>query len=406
MKQNRRDFLRKTASISAITTLAPTIAISQDLFDRPATPEAGHIFLTKPYLQNPSVNSITVMWIVNLPSYSYVEYGETEDLGRIARSVDSGLVVAYNRINSITLPNLEPGTKYFYRVVSKEITKFHPYKIEYGEKIASEVYSFSTLSSKQEEVSMLIFNDIHDRPATIPHLMNLVDKKSTDFVFFNGDILGHIDIEEQVITHLLRTCSEEFATQTPFYFVRGNHETRGKFARNLHQYFSNPNGKQYYDFIWGSTHFTVIDSGEDKSDDSEVYAGIVDFDNYRAEQANWFKNEVSKSVEFQQAKFRVVLMHIPIYYSGDWHGTMHLRELFSDLFNQAEIDVCISGHTHKYGVYEPTKGEHNYPIIIGGGPKKGNRTVINLKADSNNLSISILRDDGVEVGSYKLLSEY
>ena len=367
--------------------------------------KTNHVFLTNPYLQNPSENSMTVMWIVNMPSYSYVEYGKTENLGHVARSIESGLVVAYNRINSITLPNLEPGTKYFYRVVSKEITKFHPYKIEYGESIKSDVYSFSTLSPKQVEVSMLIFNDIHDRPATIPHLLNLVDKESTDFVFFNGDILGHIDYEEQVITHLLRTCSEEFATQTPFYFVRGNHETRGKFARNLHNYFANSSEKQYYDFIWGSTHFTVIDSGEDKSDDSEVYAGIVDFDNYRAEQAEWFKNVVSKSNEFQKAKFRVVLMHIPIYYSGDWHGTMHLRELFSDLFNHAKIDMCISGHTHKYGVYKPEKMKHNYPIIIGGAPKKGNRTIINLKADNKSLSISMLRDDGVEVGNYKLESK-
>ena len=405
MKQNRRNFLKTTASLSAIASLAPATAIGQELFDKRALAKSKHVFLTKPYLQNPSENSMTIMWVVNLPSYSYVEYGETENLGQVARKVESGLVVAYNRINNISLQDLKPGTKYFYRVVSKEISQFRPYNLNYGKTIKSDIYSFKTPSAKQEEVSMLIFNDLHDRSASIPHLLNLTDKKSVDFAFFNGDILRHINNENQIIDNLLETCGDEFATQKPFYFVRGNHETRGSYARSLHNYFANPKGNQYYDFVWGSTHFTVIDSGEDKPDDEKVYADIVDFDNYRTEQADWFKNEVSKSEQFQQAKFRVVLMHIPLYYSGDWHGTMHLRKLFSPLFNQANIDMCINGHTHSYGVYKPRKGRHNYPIIIGGGPKDGKRTIINLKANSKSLTISMLLDDGKEVGHYKLESK-
>jgi predicted phosphodiesterase len=405
MKQNRRTFIKATASLSTFAALAPESVLGQEVSTSVESLKGKHRFVTKPYLQNPKEKSMTVMWIVNLPSYSYVEYGKTEDLGQVAKSVDNGLVVAYNRINKITMPNLKPGTKHFYRVVSKEIRKFDPYKLEYGETIKSEIYNFTTLQKKQKKVSMVVFNDLHDRPESITHLMNLTDKNSIDFAFFNGDILGHINNEEQIVGHMLKTCSEDFATQTPFYFVRGNHETRGRFARELHHYFANPKGKPYYDFVWGATHFTVIDTGEDKPDDAEVYAGIVDFDNYREEQAAWFKNEVSKSDEFQQAKFRVVLMHIPLYYSGDWHGTMYVRELFTNLFNKAEIDMCINGHTHEYGIYKPSKREHDYPIIIGGGYKKGNRTIIKLNADNKNLGVSIIRDDGVEVGNYKLATK-
>ena len=402
MNQNRRTFLKASASLSAIAALSPVIVMGNKVSTGSLAKSGKHIFLTKPYLQNPSETSITIMWIVNLPSYSFVEFGETEDLGKVERSVESGLVVAYNRVNKISLSNLKPGKNYFYRVISKEIRIFDPYKIEYGETLKSEIYSFSTPSKKINEFSMVVFNDLHDRPESITHLLNLTDKNSIDFAFFNGDILGHINNEEQIIGSMLKVCSEDFATQTPFRFVRGNHETRGRFARDLHRYFDNPTGKLYYDFVLGHTHFTVIDTGEDNPDDAEVYAGIVDFDDYRKEQANWFKNEVSKSIEFQEAKFRIVLMHIPPYHSGDWHGTMQIRELFSSLFNNAEIDLCINGHTHKYGIYKPKEGEHDYPIVIGGGPKNGNRTIINLKANNNNLSISMLRDDGIEVGSYHI----
>ena len=117
MKQNRRNFLKATVGLSAIATLAPATVVGQELFAKLPLAKGKHVFLTKPYLQNPSENSMTIMWVVNLPSYSFVEYGETENLGLVARSVEGGLVVANNRINNISLHGLKPGAKYFYRVI-------------------------------------------------------------------------------------------------------------------------------------------------------------------------------------------------------------------------------------------------------------------------------------------------
>lgn len=405
MKQNRRNFLRNTVSVAAMATVVPAMAMGKESLLELGNPKKGHVFLTKPYLQNPKLDSMTIMWIVNLASYSYVEFGETKNLDQIGREVDSGLVVAYNRVNKITLNNLKPGTTYYYRVVSKEISKFDPYKLVYGETIFSDTYSFSTPSKNKDSVSMLIMNDVHDRPHSISQLMSLVDKKNVDSVFFNGDVFDHQEDEEQIINHMLTPCGDEFSPQTPFYFVRGNHETRGKFARNLQWYFSNPKEQQYYDFVCGSTHFTVLDTGEDKPDDEEVYANIVDFDSYREEQLAWFK-EVAESPAYKTAIFRVVLMHIPVFYSGDWHGTSHLKKLFASVFNEKEIDMCISGHTHRYGIYKPSdEMNHKYPVIIGGGPREGTRTIMKLQADSKTLELSMLGDDGKEVGNYKLNSK-
>ncbi len=109
--------------------------------------------------------------------------------------------------------------------------------------------------------------------------------------------------------------------------------------------------------------------------------GIVDFDAYRKEQQVWLE-EVMQSRAYKKAKFKVVLMHIPPFYSGDWHGTMHCRELFNPVFNKYRVDMVISGHTHKHGVHPPVKEQHRYPIIIGGGPKEGQRTLIKLQADA------------------------
>lgn len=401
MKSDRRRFIKSTVGVTVLSSLSPILGMGKSSLLSPPDPNMGHVFLTRPYLQDPSPSGMTIMWIVNMPSYSYVEYGTDSQLGYIAREVEDGLVVAYNRINQIKLGGLKSGTTYYYRVVSKQIVNFDPYNLVYGETIKGDIYSFKTPSIEDENVSFLVMNDIHDRPHSIPRLMALNGDRPFDFVFYNGDIFDHQEDEQQVIEHMVRPSCDVFASRIPFFFVRGNHETRGKFARKLQYYFANPDGGQYYDYSWGNVHFTVLDTGEDKQDDHQEYGDIVNFDPYRVEQLEWFK-KIVKTKAFRKAKFRVVLMHIPMYYSGDWHGTMHLRRLFGSEFNKSGIDVCISGHTHRYGVHEPVKGKHNYPIIIGGGPKEGKRTLISVRASSQNLSMKMIRDDGLEVGRYEL----
>src|SRR5690606_33432573 len=103
-----------------------------------ADPGAGHVFLSQPYLQAPAENGMSIMWITNKLCYSWVEYGEGTQLNLKAHEVKDGLVNAYNRVNSVRLPNLKPLTKYSYRVVSKEILEFQPYKLTYGETITSD----------------------------------------------------------------------------------------------------------------------------------------------------------------------------------------------------------------------------------------------------------------------------
>lgn len=402
----RRQFLGAISKAGVLGTLSatPLAGMAKEFQKVSARPAEGHVFLTRPYVQAPTSNSICINWITNKLCYSWVEYGEDNILDKKAHHTTDGFVAAYNRINCIELTGLKPATTYRYKVYSKEILSFQPYKLTYGETISSEEYSFTTTDPKATSASWLILNDIHDRPESFAPLLALNGTDPYDFVFLNGDMFDYQTDEDQIINHLLNPCTDAFASHKPFMFVRGNHETRGKYARELKQYFANIDKGHYFSFTQGPVFNIVLDTGEDKEDTHPVYAGIVDFDAYRREQAFWLKEQL-KSKAFKKAKFRVVMMHIPHYHSGDGHGTIHCREMFGSLFNQYKIDLLISGHTHTYGVHEPEPGKHHFPIIIGGGPKNGNRTLIKLKADQQRLDLQMLRDDGVEVGRYTILSK-
>ncbi|WP_316794346.1 FN3 domain-containing metallophosphoesterase family protein [Pedobacter frigoris] len=397
----RRAFLgniSKAGILGSLAAFLPGSSSAEVLQHLTAKPAEGHIFLTKPYLQVPAPDGMTIRWITNKLCYSWVEYGEGNNLNQKAHQVTAGLVDAHNRINKVALKNLKPGTQYSYRVVAKEIVDFKPYALKYGETITSDTYSFTTPKLNPETVEWLIMNDIHDRPESIPHLMKLNGTDNYDYVFYNGDLFDYQTDEQQIIDHMLTPSA--FASTKPFMFVRGNHETRGKFCRELADYFSNKDGKGYFAYQWGPVFNVVLDTGEDKEDSHPVYAGIVDFDDYRMEQAKWLE-EVMTSSAFKRAKFRVVMMHIPHFHSGDAHGPLHVRELFAPIFAKHKVDIVISGHTHKFGVWPPS-AEHPYPIIIGGGPRDGNRTLIKVKADQKTLNLTMLKDDGTEVGKYSL----
>ena len=397
---NRRNFLGTISRATALGTigLSPLAALAGEKETKEEPLAGEHIFLAKPYLQMQGPNQMSIRWITNKPSYSWVEYGENENAYKKAHTVTDGLVDAYNRIHEVLIEDLLPGKTYQYRVASKEIILFEPYKLTYGETINSELHSFTAPDPNSKEISWLVLNDIHDRPASFGPLLNLNGNDPYDFVFLNGDMFDYQADEKQIIDHLLTPCTEVFASKKPLLFIRGNHETRGKYARQLKDYFSNPGG-EYFTFQAGPVFAIALDTGEDKPDEHPVYAGIVDFDRYRERQAVWLEKQMQTRA-FKKAKFRVVMMHIPPFYSGDWHGTLHCRKLFSPLFDKYKIDLVISGHTHTYGIHKAVAGSHNYPIVIGGGPGSGTRTLIKIKADQRNLTLQMLGDNGNEVGNY------
>jgi len=350
-----------------------------------------------PYLQSPFPDRITVRWLTHVPCFSWIEFGVDKDhLDKKAERVDDGLVQAYNTVHGITIHDLQPGQKYFYRICSKRMEDFQPYKITYGDTFISETASFETPDPHGEGVSFLIFNDIHDRPASFPLLMQHQGDDKKDFVFLNGDMFDYQTGEDQLVDHLLSPFAGLFA-ETPFFFSRGNHETRGNFARRLPEYFNSETPEFYFSFQWGPVYAIVLDSGEDKEDSHPQYYGLADFDRYRIRQAEWLKKEIRKPA-FKAARYKLVFSHIPLYYSGDWHGTLHCREAWGTILNEAKIDLLISGHTHVYGIHPPVKDQHNYPIVIGGGPQDGKRTIIKVRADKKRFTLEMLDDQGRQVG--------
>lgn len=360
--------------------------------------QSGFEITCNPYLQNITNDGVTVFWMTNKMCTSYVSWGETSNLGNKAYSSHFGQIDANLPIQKITLSQLTPGKTYFYKVVSKQLLTYRGQGAVYGDSIVSSIHSFNLPSRDMKKFSFLAFNDVHDKPAYIDTVYQ--KNKDAAFVCFNGDIMGSIEKEADIVKSLCIPSANSFGGDIPFLFTRGNHETRGSESRTLSNYVDSPTGGYYYTQIFGNMMMIVLDCGEDKSDKNKVYTGLADYEAYRTKQAKWLESTV-KSKEWKKAKHRIVCVHFPMtLQTGNlghdaFAGSMDACNKFIPILNKANVDLVISGHTHEAKLFPPNE-EHKYTQVIGGGPvnESGSTSYIKVHVDEAKLSVDVRTKDG------------
>lgn len=236
-----------------------------------------------------------------------------------------------------------------------------------------------------------IVNDMHADTAKMARLLRDVRRGSTDFVVFNGDMVSHMDTERQLMDGFVNKAVERFASEVPFYMVRGNHEGRGAMASRFLEYFPTATGMPYYTFRQGPVFFVVLDGGEDKPDNDIEYFGLNQMDRYREDEARWLAGVVA-SDEFRSAPYKVVLVHVPPF--GDtWHGQLHARRMFMPILNEAGVDVMLCAHLHSHLFVEAgVESGAKFPVIIN-----SNVDMIEATADERSLELSVRDRQGKEI---------
>ncbi len=394
MTLDRRFFLK---SIGVLGLAASTQKITAQPLP---IQEQDFALASPPYLQNCTDSQVTVCVFFNKPCLAWIEILNTDGtIRQTIYQVEDGMRNANATFFKFHVPHR--GQDFTYRVVAKEISKFDPYKIVYGANIQSDNFNTQLpLESKIDEAHILILNDIHEKTDSYKFLYNKSVLPKKDLVILNGDMFNYVTSQQDLNKKLIKPVTDIFASQIPFVMIRGNHETRGPFARMYKPYFDYPENKFYHAFTLGSTYWILLDGGEDKPDTHEVYAGTTDYDNYRLEQREWL-SKVLQSKERKKAKRTVVVTHIPFFHSDDWHGTLHNRQCFHDLLQKHKVSAVISGHTHKFGFYPPDK-DHNYYVIIGGAPKEGQRTLTEVTSSNKNFSLTLRKENGEIVNTFEI----
>ncbi|OJV87580.1 MAG: hypothetical protein BGO34_11065 [Bacteroidia bacterium 44-10] len=352
----------------------------------------SEVMRTIPYLQSPGTDEMTVMWLTNVPARSWVEYGTDPDNLKRVRTFLEGVMVANNKINQVRLTGLQPGTKYYYRVVSQEITRYSSYYKEFGDTVRSDIKSFTTWSDDMKDFRVIVYNDIHSNMEMFNKLHSLVEDKPYDLVIFNGDCFDDVEVESDIVDRLITYTPRIKSDEIPSIFIRGNHETRGEYSLHLWNYLGRMGGRSYSAFSLGNTRFVLLDCGEDKPDDHWVYYDMNDYTQHRIDQAAFLKEEVH-SAAFKEANRRILIHHIPIF--GVRPGSFSpCSDLWIPVLENVPFDISLNGHTHRYRVIEKGETGNNFPVIIGGGNSEPDGTVMVLEKKGDKLTLEVINAAG------------
>ena len=338
-----------------------------------------------PYLQNVKENEATIVWVADKPSIGWVElapndgthyYGEE----RPKYFDTTNGVKNTSLLHAVKVKALTPGTTYRYRIYSQEVLSHEGINVIYGRVAASDVYkknalTFTTCDPNKKETSFVMINDIHGRENIITKLLNNANYKDKDLIIFNGDMVSEFKDEQTIFNGFMKESIDLFASEKPMYYARGNHETRGEFATSFQKYFSPKEPFLYYLFRQGPVCFIMLDTGEDKPDSDIEYSGITDYDGYRTDQVEWMK-ELYKNEDFKQAKFKVVIAHMPP--SADlniWHGQKDVLKKFVPILNELGVDLMLCGHLHRNKYEEPSAGI-KFPVLVN-----SNNSVVSVETN-------------------------
>ncbi|KAJ1826934.1 hypothetical protein LPJ56_001932 [Coemansia sp. RSA 2599] len=185
----------------------------------------------------------------------------------------------------------------------------------------------------------------------------------------------------------------DYHHNTPLIFVPGNHD---------HDKARRPSNKNYYADMYHGIENTqelskdAVKNGTYHRFFHSVSVGsariiVLDAECPSAEQTAFLKREL-ESAEFQNARFRIVSVHIPPYIEfwdpftwnvkNEKHWGEHVRLEYDPLFRKHGVDLVISGHQHNYQratVRNSDKGTINYAIVGGAGGTLDLRQVMDWK---------------------------
>ncbi len=325
-----------------------------------------------PWICDMDSTGTTIVWVTDVPGMSWVEIApDSADhfYGRARQryyDVLAGRKVLTDSVHRVRIEGLKPDTKYRYRVFTQEVAEWrYDDWVTLGKTVCTDVWrgkphEFKTFPAKPREVTFLVLNDIHERAQFMKDLCKNVDFKKLDFVLLNGDMSNRLRNQQHMMEAYLDTCVRMFATHTPLFFNRGNHELRGQFADYLYRYFPTNNGKYYRVQHVAGIDFLFIDTGEDKPDEDIEYSGIVNYDQYREEEARWLRGlRESKQVGKHPL---IVFSHIPPTLQK-WHGPYHLQKTLMPELNKMNVSVMLSAHLHAFGYQEPNE-VINFPNLV------------------------------------------
>ncbi len=240
--------------------------------------------------------------------------------------------------HTATIRDLEPGTKYAYRVGDDEVW--------------SEWSHFTTATAEPAPFSFVYFGDAQNDVKS--HWSRVVreafkEAPRASFLLHAGDLINRANADHEW-GEWFYSGGWIFRT-IPSIATPGNHEySRGKLSRNWRPTFEFPlNGPAGHD-EWAETVYYIdyqgarIISLDTEPDDEELEP-----------QARWLDEVLSQP---DRPRWTIITTHYPMYSAAKRRDNPDLRKYLQPVIDKHAVDIVLQGHDHTYG--RTTRVRHSH----------------------------------------------
>ena len=268
----------------------------------------------------------------------------------------AGSMKSADRVHKIEVPQTVLDAAGSYSIHAKQMIYRGPFGGYTGPEI-SESYSFRPVDTT-DGLTYFALSDVHE---SLDAAVSAA-RGEYDFLVLLGDIVSMVETEADArmagdLAHRIT------GGEIPVIYVRGNHEIKGEYAEDFWKYVGAKGQDYYYSVTLGGDVFAVVlDLGEDHEDDWWEYYGTAQFDLYRAEQTRMLE-EILESGEYENYSYRMALSHIPVVYVNKDGLFGDFRREWTELLNEMEIDISLSGHQHELFQFLPGTLEPETPLV-------------------------------------------
>ena len=234
-----------------------------------------------------------------------------------------------------------------YTVGTQKLTYRGPFGGFKGREI-EETYSFRPVDTS-DGLNYYSISDVHMGLECSKEASDY--NKDKELLILAGDTISMIDTYRDA-AYTNKVAYELTKGEIPVIYARGNHELKGKYMEEFHDYVGANGEDFFYKFSFGNVYGIVLDIGEDHDDNYWEYYDTCDFNEYRNRQLELIRSEL-ESKEYLNYDYRLVVCHIPIPFINARHNHVDFKKEVTTLLNQMDIDMVISGHQHDLLVFEP-----------------------------------------------------
>ena len=253
---------------------------------------------------------------------------------------------SYERIHKVIVPMEVLNEAKEYEIHVQKFTYRGPFGGYKGRDI-SEKYSFKPVDTS-DGLDYYNLSDIHMASKASYDAQKHYDY---ELLVLAGDIVSMMDTFADA--NLVNEIAHEMTNGgVAVVYARGNHELKGKYAEEFHKFVGADDERFYYSFRLDGLYGLVLDIGEDHDDDWWEYYDTADYEQYRAKQYVMLEEEIKKG-DYKNYDYQLVVCHIPPVFVNSRKNHVECKTRFTELLNQMEIDMCISGHQHDLMIFEP-----------------------------------------------------